>query len=65
MKEWLEHYFERINSDYENKPMPNQLKIQSVELSSALLLAFDISGGARQGCSTLYSESLKQQGQKI
>ena len=46
MKEWLEHYFERINSDYENKPMPNQLKIQSVELSSALLLAFDISGGA-------------------
>jgi hypothetical protein len=46
VKEWLDDYFYRINWDYKHKPIPNQLKIQSVELSSAIYLAVDISGGA-------------------
>jgi len=46
MEDWLNKYFYRINDDYQHKPIPNQLKIQQVELSSAIFLAVDISGGA-------------------
>lgn len=46
LEDWLYDYFYKINDDYTNKPIPNQLKIQSVELSSQILLAVDISGGA-------------------
>jgi hypothetical protein len=46
LKDWLGTYFERINADYHNKPVPNQLKIQQVELSSAIFLAVDVSAGA-------------------
>jgi hypothetical protein len=38
LEEWLANYFKSINSDYlEKKPLPNQLKIQSMELSSFYL----------------------------
>jgi hypothetical protein len=46
LEEWLDNYFEQINYDYQNKPIPNQLKIQSVELSTQIAFAVDISGGA-------------------
>jgi hypothetical protein len=44
--DWLESYFNQINYDYQNKPIPNQLKIQSVELSTQIAFVVDISGGA-------------------
>jgi hypothetical protein len=46
LKEWLDNYFEHINYDLRNKAIPEQLKIQSVELSTAIFLAVDVSGGA-------------------
>jgi hypothetical protein len=46
LKDWLENYFERINWDYQHKPIPNQLKIQSVDLTTQIFLAVDVSGGA-------------------
>jgi hypothetical protein len=46
LKDWLESYFEHLNWDYQHKPIPNQLKIQSVDLTTLIFLAVDVSGGA-------------------
>jgi hypothetical protein len=46
LEEWLDKYFDQINYDYQNKPIPNQLKIQSVDLTTQIAFAVDISGGA-------------------
>ena len=47
LEEWLDDYFKSLNSDYlQGNPLPNQLKVQSVELSAQIFLAVDVSGGA-------------------
>ena len=46
LKDWLEEYFRRINEDARSGTVPTQLKFQTVDLTSSLFLAADISGGA-------------------
>ncbi len=46
LKDWLNEYFKRINEDSADHTVPPQLKFQSVDLTSAIYLAADISGGA-------------------